>query len=383
MSLGRPPRVNVRLPSKGGAKVVEGIELSRRFYHELAAPWLAREFPDLRHAAALIGYGSELLGFDDVMSHDHGFGPRVQLFVAATDFAAFGQTIVTRFAEDTPQTFLGLGVGISHGPPRADACGDERHGLEVWTVEAALRHWLALDAIAALDGVAWLALAEQRLLAVTGGAVFRDDIGELTALRERLAYFPHDVWLYKLACQWRRIAEEQAFVGRAGFAGDELGSAVIGARLVRDVMRLAFLVERRYAPYPKWFGTAFSRLPCAGEIAPFLSQALAATDWKTREAALAQSYLALAELHLARGLPGDIQPRIGLFFARPFTVINAHEIAAAIRAEVTDQALRSLPLVGSLDQLTDSTPVIVAPRSAQAAMRALFHHVEAGALEEP
>ena len=43
--------------------------------------------------------------------------------------------------------------------------------------------------------------------------------------------------------------------------GDELGSAVLGARLVESAMRLAFLMERTYAPYVKWFGTAFARLP--------------------------------------------------------------------------------------------------------------------------
>ena len=88
-----------------------------------------------------------------------------------------------------------------------------------------------------------------------------------------LAYFPRDVWLYKIACQWRRIAEEQAFVGRAGIAGDELGSRVIAGRLVRDVMRMAFLLERRYAPYSKWFGSAFARLPVAASLAPTMNTA--------------------------------------------------------------------------------------------------------------
>jgi hypothetical protein len=64
-------------------------------------------------------------------------------------------------------------------------------------------------------------------------------------------------------------------------------------------------------------------------------------------------------------------------------VINADEIAAAIRAEIGDAHLRDLPVIGSLDQVTDATPLIEAPARAQAAMRALFDHVEAVALEEP
>jgi hypothetical protein len=212
--------------------------------------------------------------------------------------------------------------------------------------------------------------------------VFHDDDGRLTALRQRLAWFPRDVWLYKLACQWRRIAEEQAFVGRTGLAGDELGSRIIAARLARDVMRTALLIERRYAPYAKWLGTAFSRLPCAGALSRPLERALAASEWKPREAALAEAYRLVAELHLERGLPGAFAPRVGPYFERPFTVINADEIAAAIHAEIDDALLGELPIVGSLDQVTDATPLIEAPARAQAAMRALFDHVEPVALEE-
>ncbi|MCP6756936.1 DUF4037 domain-containing protein, partial [Klebsiella pneumoniae] len=66
---------------------------------------------------------------------------------------------------------------------------------------------------------------------------------------------------------------------RAGYVGDELGSAIMGSRLVRDVMALCFLMERQYAPYPKWFGSAFKRLSCAGAISPLLWQAQSAAAW--------------------------------------------------------------------------------------------------------
>jgi hypothetical protein len=351
---------------------IQGIELSRRFHAEVVAPWLAREFPGLRHAAALMGAGSQLLGFDDEMSRDHDFAAKVQLYLTETDFDALRGALVDRFAKIAPESFLGVAT---------DSVGARRR-IEVWTPRRAAAHWLAIDIEAPLDHVGWLGLAEQRLLSMTAGEVFHDDIGALTDLRGRLSYLPRDVWLYKLASQWRRIAEEQAFVGRTGFVGDELGSRVIAARLVRDVMRLAFLIERRYAPYPKWFGAAFSQLPCAGEIAPILERVLNAPEWESRGAALAEAYLATAQLSLARALPGSFQPRLGPYFSRPFTVINADEISAAVRAEIDDPGLRAAPVIGSVDQITDSTPIIEAPARAQAAMRALFDDVEAHALEE-
>ena len=44
--------------------------------------------------------------------------------------------------------------------------------------------------------------------------MFHDGAGELTRTRARLAWYPRDVWLYLLACQWQRIGQEEAFPGR-------------------------------------------------------------------------------------------------------------------------------------------------------------------------
>lgn len=365
---------------------MQGTELSRRFYAELVRPWLRKSFPELRHAAALIGYGSELLGFDDAMSQDHNWGPRVLVFLTEANFEAYASKVIAEFVKDAPDEFRGVPIGWAHrphpSPNAAGALGDIRHGLEAWTIETHLRGALAIGLDEPRDPMGWLPLSEQRLLTFTAGAVFHDDDGRLTALRQRLAQFPRDVQLYKLACQWRRIAEEQAFVGRTGDRGDELGSRVIAARLVRDVMRMAFLIEGRYAPYPKWFGSAFARLPCAGELTPLLRRVLVTDDWRAREATLAEAYYAVAQLHKARGLPGDFEPQIGHFFSRAFVVINSEEIKDAIFREIEDPALKALPIIGSLDQVTDSTPVIESPARARAAMAGLFHDREAGPLEE-
>ncbi len=48
-----------------------GLELAQRFYQEAVQPILAMSFPMLPYGAALLGSGSDVLGFDTPMSTDH------------------------------------------------------------------------------------------------------------------------------------------------------------------------------------------------------------------------------------------------------------------------------------------------------------------------
>ena len=176
----------------------------------------------------------------------------------------------------------------------------------------------------------------------------------------------------RIACQWRRIAEEQAFVGRAGQVGDDLGSRVIASRLVRDVMRMAFLLERRYAPYAKWFGSGFAKLPLAATLSPLLQQVLLAEGWRERGEALAAAYLVLARRQMADGIGAPFEPVIGPYFERPFATINTDAIIAATLERVVDPVVSGLPVVGALDQVSDSTPVLEDPGVSQRMMRAVL-----------
>ncbi|WP_193336733.1 DUF4037 domain-containing protein [Devosia beringensis] len=353
---------------------MQGIELSRRFYGDIVRPWLAEVAPDLQHSAALIGYGSELLGFDDETSRDHNWGPRVHIILSRADFDAQAQRLVAAFAKVAPTRFLGEPIGWRSRPHPAasgpEAMGAVEHGLEFHTLEARLEAHLGLRSLDQLSALDWLDFAEQKLLAFTAGTVFHDDDNRLSQARAQLAYFPDDVWRYKIACQWRRIAEEQAFVGRAGQVGDDLGSRVIAARLVRDVMRMGFLLERRYAPYAKWFGSGFARLPVAEALSPHLERALRSEHWTARGEALAAAYLVLAQQQNRLGI-APFTPVLGPYHERPFITINADDAIEAARGAIKDPAIRQLPVIGSLDQVTDLTPVLEDARLSRRLMQQL------------
>ena len=262
---------------------VPSLRLNEAFYREVVAP-LVEPYP---HAAALLGWGSDVLGFDTERSTDHGWGPRLQVFVAEADVDA----VRARVDAGLPEIFRGLPVrfGWDEIAPR--------HWVEVLPLGTWLTGHLGLDPRPGMATRDWLTVPQQLLLGVVRGAVYADPAGELAALRSNLRWYPRDVWLWMLAAQWRRIAQEEAFVGRASEVGDELGSRLLAGRLVRELMCLVFLLCREYRPYSKWFGSAFARLPGAAALRPALERAVAAADHAAREAALTEAYEAIASPH--------------------------------------------------------------------------------------
>ena len=307
---------------------MNGIDISRRHYLDEVAPRLA----GLPHAAALLGDGSEVLGYDDEVSTDHDFGKRVQIFW-----------------------------------PRGE------------TVGAFFSARLGFDPGARVGVADWLLTPTQILAGLTRGAVFHDPDGELARYRAALRWYPDDVWRYALAAGWLKICQEAAFLARAGDTGDELGSRLVASRLARELVRLAFLVERRWAPYSKWLGRAFGELRLAGEAGPPLSAALGAAHWREREHLIctAGSVIAVATNELGLCPPVDPAPR--QYFDRDIRVLNAGRFTAALAGAITDPALRAVigrlgrgrdgvpSLPGAVDQAVDSSDVLTDPARFRAA----------------
>ena len=63
---------------------------------------LTKEFPRLRYAAALLGPGSEVLGFDTERSTDHDWGPRLQVFLGADEAERHAGPVTEMLAERLP-----------------------------------------------------------------------------------------------------------------------------------------------------------------------------------------------------------------------------------------------------------------------------------------
>ena len=301
---------------------MNGIELSRRYYETEVAPALA----GVRHAAALLGEGSEVLGYDDRVSTDHDFGPRVQVFRAGRD--TVGEFFAARLGFDP-----GAGVSVAD----------------------------------------WLLTPTQLLASLTRGAVFHDPDGELARYRAALAWYPDDVWRYALAAGWLKVAQEEPFVGRTGSTGDDLGSRLLTARLARELVRLSMLAERRWAPYGKWLGRAFTELDLAAEAGPLLAGALAAPGWREREELLVSAAGVVAAATNALGLCPPVDPAPRPFYTRDIRVLDAERFTVALTGPIADPVLRGVldrvglregtvgKLPGSIDQAVDNTDVLTNP----------------------
>jgi hypothetical protein len=302
------------------------------------------------------------------------------LFLREEDAAREQERLFEVFRWRLPHRFLGYPTNFAAPVPedpgtrllKATESGPIEHRVEVHTLRGFVRDTLGFEIEDALTPADWLSFPQQRLLTLTGGAVYHDDVG-LEAARGRFAYYPRDVWLYLLASGWARIGQEEHLAGRAGDAGDELGAAVIAARLARDAMNLCFLMERRYAPYAKWFGTAFMRLDAGPALRPLLQAALAAGDWRQRDVPLAAVYAFLARKHNALGLTGPLPEEPSPFWGRPFTVIHGERFASALLAEIRDPAVRRLApgaAAGNIDQISDNTNIL--ENTPRAALMPLF-----------
>jgi hypothetical protein len=334
---------------------VPGLDLARDFYAAEVRPLLQREFPRLEYAAALLGPGSDVAGYDTERSTDHDWGPRLQVFLADEDADGDAASLTAMLAERLPDSFRGYPVRF---PATRETDGVARHRVEVSGLGAWLSARLGFDPRQAVTLLDWLATPAQLLAEFTGGGVFQDGPGELTRARQNAAWYPHDVWLYVLACQWQRIDQEEPFPGRCAEARDELGSRVVTARLARDLMRLCLLMHRRYPPYSKWLGTAFSRLPGAAPMVRSLTAAICADTYPARERQLTEALTTAAALHNQLRLTPPLDPRTRPFFNRPFQVLGAARFAAALRDAITDPLVGRLPPAGAVDVFIDSTDAV-------------------------
>ncbi len=232
---------------------MNGLELSRKFYIEYGASMIHREFSHLESVVAvgLFGSGSECFGYDDEISRDHDFEPAFCVFVPdevnEKDFF-----LLDKAYRRLPREFMGL-TRNTESP-----VGGSRHGVfrvgeffsgKVGTPDGNLQL------------KEWFFIPEQGLAEATNGKIFRDDSGNVSAIRDRLSYYPEDVRLKKLAGNLIVMGQSGQYnyprcIGR----GDTAAAQLAVTEFVKSALNVIFLINKKYCPYYKWVFRALREL---------------------------------------------------------------------------------------------------------------------------
>ncbi|MBR4400380.1 MAG: DUF4037 domain-containing protein [Synergistes sp.] len=237
---------------------MQGLELCRRYYEEIAAPLIEEKFGGCasRFAAGLAGEGSECLGFDDEISRDHDFGPGFCLWLTDEDFEKYGAEL-KKLYDSLPKEFMCI---TRNTQPQAS------HRTGVIRISDFYRRYTGCSTVPP-DEASWFRIPSHLLAAATAGAVFRDDLGEFSGIRKALLpCYPRDVRLKKLAARVFVMAQAGQYnYPRCVKRGDMSAAAFALSRFAEAALEAFHLINERYAPYYKWLFRSAERLPVLRE----------------------------------------------------------------------------------------------------------------------
>ena len=248
---------NIRRPKKE----ISGLELSKCYYETYGKAMLKEQFPEYadRVAAGLVGHGSECLGFDDMWSKDHDFGPGFCLWLTEKDYEKVGQKMQEAY-EALPKAFMGY-------PARnTSKRGGGRVG--VLSIPEFYEEFTGNGA--------WSEMEDEKLAMAVNGEMFDDPLGEFSAIREQLQNgMPFAVWKRRLANAVALTAQAGQYnYGRCKKRNDIVAANLALDEFVREGMRTAYLLNRRYMPYYKWAWRGLENLECLSELKPLFEQVL-------------------------------------------------------------------------------------------------------------
>ena len=359
---------------------VAGLGLSESYFLEAVKPILGSSFPDLKYSCGLIGRGSEVMGFDDEISRDHNWGPRLILFLTDTDYRNLSSSIDRSLTQNLPATCLGYSTNFSRPDKtgvrmmKSGSTGDINHFVEIVTIKEYFNSLLGINISDKPSNMDWLSFPQQILLSIQSGRIFHDQL-KLNDIRGKLNYYPHDIWLYLMASAWQRIGQEEHLAARASLTDQDIGFSIIAARLVRNIMQLGFLLERKYAPYAKWLEESFVRLNCSKMLTPYLSEIADSTGSKSRQQNLCRAFESLASIHNDLSITKPINSECRGWHNRPFEAIHGGQVAEIIADSTDDIEMRYIcrkGLIGNIDQISDNTEILENGKLRRALIQAIF-----------
>lgn len=334
---------------------MKGLDLCRKYYNEIIKTIINEniEFVGDRYAAALIGWGSDVLGNDDELSKDHEWGPRCIIFLPE-DLKQYNDRIYEILNTEIPPVFIGHPTRFVHDKkymgvrtPSIDGSGNVH--IEITTCEEYFTSNLGITV--PKNDLEWLSIPENRLLELTSGEVFYDGFGELTRLRNIYSsYYPDNVWKYRLAYAWQSLGWDIDLIGLCNDRRDILSARYSLSETINRIIKITFLLNRKYAPsYPKWIHREFYKLTCLSNvIGPAIEDFYTEKDLKLITKKLSEICAMLIQYENSLLNLPRVKIKTNIF-ARGYFDIDFQYIAEQIY-ETIDGQLKAIPLDGALDQ---------------------------------
>ena len=233
---------------------------------------LERDFVDVvsRIAVGRAGHGSECFGYDDEVSRDHDYFTGFCLWITEEDEREFGfrlERAYLKLKKDFPPDGEGGDSGSSQ-------LGDAEDG--VIAIGDFYRRHLGFPG-APENWRQWLYTPSHAFAEATNGAVFRDDLGVFSGIRDTILNgMPEDVRRKKIAARAVFMAQSGQYNYMRCLRHGEPGAAALAlGEFVRNAAEMVFLLNRRFAPYYKWVFRAMRDLPklghCSGELTDLLT----------------------------------------------------------------------------------------------------------------
>lgn len=223
-----------------------GLDLCRKYYEQIGRPMLEEKFGQYmpRIAAGLVGEGSDCLGFDDVISRDHDFGPGFCIWLCKEDYEKIGAEMQQAY-NGLPKEFMGYAARKTS--PR----GDGRVG--VMEISSFYRQFIGNEQ-PPKDMLRWLYLPEHKITAATSGAVFEDNLGEFSSIRNALLeYYPEDVRIKKIAARAAAMAQSGQYnYARCMRRSDCVAANIAVTEFIKAALSMIYLLNKKYSPYYKW-----------------------------------------------------------------------------------------------------------------------------------
>lgn len=248
---------------------IKGIEISRKYFEAYGRSMIEEKYPEYqeRIAAGLAGEGSECMGYDDIYSIDHDFGPGFCLWLTREDYKEIGERLQKDY-EELPKEFLGF--------PARNTTKQGGGRVGVICIDDFFRRYTgyscAPDAGEQTGEAGWMAMKPAGLLAVTNGQIFSDSLGEFTERQKGFAAYPEKVRIKKLGQALGMMAQAGQYnYERMCRRKEWEAAALCKSEFVNGAIEAGYLLNRKYMPFYKWKMRGMEEFTCLTPLKKELS----------------------------------------------------------------------------------------------------------------